>query len=107
MTHEIFKRSKLIPFLMAGDPSLEMTGQLALSLADEGVEALELGVPFSDAFADGPVIQQARQVAEVANAVVVGSAFMKMVEQHRKDLAQLDVEVRTLARDILRALDED
>lgn len=55
--------AKLIPFLMAGHPNLEMTERLALSLIEEGVAALELGVPFSDALADGPVIQRAAEKA--------------------------------------------
>ena len=51
----------LIPYIMAGDPSLEMTESLVLTLADGGADLIELGVPFSDPIADGPVIQQAAE----------------------------------------------
>lgn len=48
-----------IAFVTAGDPSLERTIEVALGLEDAGVDILELGVPFSDPLADGPVIQRA------------------------------------------------
>ena len=49
----------LIAYIMAGDPSLEDTESYVLQLADAGADIIELGVPFSDPIADGPVIQQA------------------------------------------------
>lgn len=57
------ERENLIPFIMSGDPSLEVTRELIHLLADEGVAAIELGVPFSDPMADGPVIQAASERA--------------------------------------------
>ncbi len=51
----------LIPYIMAGDPSLETTESLVLTLAEGGADLIELGVPFSDPIADGPVIQQAAE----------------------------------------------
>jgi len=56
-------RVALMPFLVAGDPSLKMTGQLILELAKSGADIIELGVPFSDPLADGPTIQRASQRA--------------------------------------------
>lgn len=53
----------LIPYIMAGDPSLEETETLVLTLAESGADLIELGVPFSDPIADGPVIQQAAERA--------------------------------------------
>lgn len=53
----------LIVYLTAGDPSLDMTRQLILGLEKSGVDILEIGVPFSDPTADGPVIQAASQRA--------------------------------------------
>jgi len=49
----------LVPFLMAGDPDLDTTRALLLAAADAGADLIELGVPFSDPTADGPVIQRA------------------------------------------------
>lgn len=53
----------LIPYIMAGDPSLDVTESLVLTLAEGGADLIELGVPFSDPIADGPVIQQAAEHA--------------------------------------------
>ena len=55
------KKKALIPYLMAGDPSLEMTEALVLEIERAGADIIELGVPFSDPIADGPVIQGAGQ----------------------------------------------
>ena len=48
-----------IPFITAGDPSLEITEQLVIGMAEEGAALIELGIPFSDPTAEGPVIQAA------------------------------------------------
>ena len=56
-------RKALITYLMAGDPSLAETEQLVLELEKAGADIIELGVPFSDPIADGPVIQQAAERA--------------------------------------------
>ena len=52
-----------IVYIGAGDPNLEATRELALAFASAGVDVLELGVPFSDPLADGPVIQRAMERA--------------------------------------------
>jgi tryptophan synthase alpha chain len=49
----------LIPFIVAGDPDLPTTRELLIELARAGASLIELGVPFSDPMADGPVIQRA------------------------------------------------
>lgn len=48
----------LIPFLTAGDPDLDTTEALVLSMAEAGADIIELGVPFSDPTAEGPTIQR-------------------------------------------------
>jgi len=59
-----FKRQNkkaFIAFITAGYPSLEITRKLVLEFAKIGVDIIELGVPFSDPMADGPIIQEASQ----------------------------------------------
>ncbi len=52
----------LIPFLTAGDPDLETTRELMRVVAENGADLLELGVPFSDPTADGPVLQHSSEI---------------------------------------------
>ena len=56
-------RCALIPYVMAGDPFADATPEIMQALADGGADIIELGVPFSDPMADGPVIQQAGERA--------------------------------------------
>jgi tryptophan synthase alpha chain len=56
-------RKGFIPFITAGDPDLETTRDLIIELARAGATIIELGVPFSDPMADGPVIQRASERA--------------------------------------------
>lgn len=62
---ELKKHNKkaFIVFITAGYPDLNTTKRLAIEFAKSGVDILELGVPFSDPLADGPVIQESSQVA--------------------------------------------
>jgi tryptophan synthase alpha chain len=57
------KRKALIPFITAGDPRPEWTAGIMQALVAAGADVLELGVPFSDPMADGPVIQEASERA--------------------------------------------
>lgn len=67
-------RKALIPFLVAGDPDLAATKELALTMLREGADLLELGVPFSDPSAEGPVIMEADSHA-LANGVRLQDVF--------------------------------
>ena len=53
----------LVVYLTAGDPSLDGTREIALAAIDAGADVIELGVPFSDPLADGPIIQRASERA--------------------------------------------
>lgn len=68
----------LIAYLMAGDPSLQETEQLVQSLERAGADLIELGVPFSDPIADGPVIQQAAE-----RALRSGTSLRKILDSVR------------------------
>ena len=57
------RRKALIPYITAGDPHPSLTGALLLTLVEAGADILELGVPFSDPMADGPVIQRSGERA--------------------------------------------
>lgn len=56
-------RKGFIPFVTAGDPNLETSFEIVLTLAENGADIIELGVPFSDPMADGPTIQASSQRA--------------------------------------------
>ena len=56
---ELKKNNKLalMPFVMAGDPNIEITSEILLKLQEKGADLIELGIPYSDPLADGPIIQ--------------------------------------------------
>ncbi len=62
----------LVAYLTAGDPSLAATEKFVLALAEAGADVIELGVPFSDPVADGPVIQRASERALRAGTTLAG-----------------------------------
>ena len=53
------KKLALMPFIMAGDPNIEITSEILLKLQENGADLIELGIPYSDPLADGPIIQVA------------------------------------------------
>ncbi|MCG9890003.1 MAG: tryptophan synthase subunit alpha [Thermosynechococcaceae cyanobacterium MS004] len=87
---DVFKRLRdrgecaLIPFLTAGDPSLEVTAAALKRLDDNGADIIELGVPYSDPLADGPVIQAAATRA-LKNGVRL-DGVLEMVEGLQSEL---------------------
>ncbi len=76
------KRAAFIPFLMAGDPSLAVTGELIEALARGGADLIELGLPFSDPIADGPVNQRAANRALSSGTTLSG--VLEMIAARRR-----------------------
>lgn len=75
-------KKALIPFITAGDPAPELTLELMHILVESGADIIELGVPFSDPMADGPVIQRASERA-LAKGINTDDVFA-IVEEFRK-----------------------
>ena len=71
-----------IPFITAGDPTLDVTEKLVFAMAEAGADLIELGIPFSDPTAEGPVIQEANLRA-LRNRVTTDDVFA-MVERVRE-----------------------
>ena len=63
-----------IPFITCGDPSLEVTEQLVYAMEEAGADLIELGIPFSDPTAEGPVIQEAN-VRALSGGVTTDKVF--------------------------------
>jgi tryptophan synthase alpha chain len=72
----------LVAYVTAGDPSLAATEEIVLACADAGADVIELGVPFSDPVADGPVIQRASERALRGGTTLAG--VIDLVAQLRK-----------------------
>ena len=81
-------RLALMPFLMAGDPDLAVTADVLLSLQRAGADMVELGMPYSDPLADGPVIQ-----AAAARALAAGTTPGKVLEMLTSLKGQLTIPV--------------
>ena len=81
---EAFEKGKaFIPFITCGDPSLEVTEQLVYAMEEAGADLIELGIPFSDPTAEGPVIQGAN-VRALSGGVTTDKVF-DMVVKIRKN----------------------
>ena len=65
----------LMPFLMAGDPNLEITSEILLKLQEKGADIIELGIPYSDPLADGPIIQ-----FSASRALMSGTSPIKVIQ---------------------------
>jgi tryptophan synthase alpha chain len=81
-------RAAFIPFLMAGDPDLAATARHLAALAAGGADIIELGVPFSDPIADGPVNQRA-----AARALAAGTKLSGILELVARQRDQLGVPI--------------
>ena len=75
----------LVPYFTAGDPSLAMTRRLVVEAARRGADVIELGIPFSDPLADGPVIQRATQRAFAAGVTL--PRVLEMVREMRGEVS--------------------
>lgn len=82
-------RAALIPFIMGYDPDAATTAALLEALPDAGADIIEIGVPFSDPMADGPVIQAAGRRALAAGATVAG--ILELVKNFRKKFADVPI----------------
>lgn len=80
--HAFAHGKAFIPFITCGDPSLDTTKRLVYAMEEAGAGLIELGIPFSDPTAEGPVIQQAELRA--LNAGVTTDKIFDMVEDIRK-----------------------
>ena len=77
-------RKALIPYITAGDPHPDQTVGLMHTLVAAGADIIELGVPFSDPMADGPVIQLACEAgAEVQHAAARCAGYGERVQENR------------------------
>ena len=82
---EAFRNGKaFIPFITCGDPDLETTAKVVRAMVDAGADLIELGIPFSDPTAEGPVIQEANVRALAAGATT--DKIFDLVRDLRKDV---------------------
>ena len=72
-----------IPFITCGDPSLEITEQLVYAMEEAGADLIELGIPFSDPTAEGPVIQEAN-VRALSGGVTTDKVFDMVAKIRQK-----------------------
>ncbi len=77
-----------IPFITAGDPDLATTEELLIVLANSGATVIELGVPFSDPMADGPVIQRASE-----RALKHGFGLQQLLDTAARARKQIDTPI--------------
>jgi tryptophan synthase alpha chain len=93
------KRAVFIPYVTAGDPSLERSVEIVRALARAGAGVIELGVPFSDPIADGPTNQRAAERSLAAGTTLSG--VLATVEVIRQDL-EIPIVLFTYANPVLR-----
>jgi tryptophan synthase alpha chain len=78
----------LVAYVTAGDPSLDATRRLVVEMARRGADVVELGIPFSDPIADGPVVQRAAQ-----RALAAGTSLVRVLETVSRIRAEVDVPI--------------
>lgn len=83
------QQGAFVPFVMLGDPDLETSYEIITTLIDNGADALELGIPFSDPIADGPVIQSAA-IRALSNGSTVSKCFV-LISAIRSDYPEIPI----------------
>ena len=78
----------LMPFLMAGDPTLDITYKVLLELQEKGADFIELGIPYSDPLADGPIIQ-----LSASRALKSGTSLAKVLDLLKTLKGRLNIPV--------------
>ncbi len=92
-------RPGLVAYVTAGDPDLERSGDILVALGSNGADVLEVGVPFSDPLADGPVIQRASERALKGGATL--RKTLNLIARRRAEIAA-PIVLFTYANPILR-----
>ena len=77
-----------MPFLMAGDPSLDITRNILLKLEEKGADFIELGIPYSDPLADGPIIQ-----LSASRALASGTSLVQVLNLLKTLKGKLNIPV--------------
>ncbi|NGP43715.1 tryptophan synthase subunit alpha [Bacillaceae bacterium SIJ1] len=98
------RQELFIPFITVGDPTPEATVQLCKVLQEEGADVLELGIPYSDPLADGPVIQEGSQRA-LASGMTLTKA-MQLVSKMRAEGVEIPVVIFTYYNPVLQLGEE-
>lgn len=105
-----FKRLKkhgkkaFIPYIMAGDPSLEKTKDIVFLFEECGADIIELGVPFSDPLADGPTIQRASERA-LRNGVTLRKVISLVIDVRQK--TQIPIVLMTYYNPVFKYREND
>jgi tryptophan synthase alpha chain len=93
------KHPGLVAYVTAGDPDLARTAEILVSLAKNGADVLEVGIPFSDPLADGPVIQRASERALASGSTLRGA--LRMIRETRARITA-PIVLFTYANPVLR-----
>ena len=83
LTKAFSQKDAIIGYVTFGDYSIEFTYQVCVAMIDEGVDVIELGLPFSDPIADGPTIQMA-STESLNNGTKIDN-FFAIVKKIRKE----------------------
>lgn len=100
MSLEFKHRPGLVVYLTTGDPDVESTREIAIAAIDAGADVIELGVPFSDPLADGPVIQRASERAVARHTRM--SDVLRVSKEIRAARADAGLVIFTYLNPILR-----